>query len=281
MRLSLDTLFKCIKEALYLIDTSVYFRVSSRVRYPKMGLEKLLGLIVYFGYVGATSFKRYVEDFIFEKYKIKELSYNRLCYWRKSLHGLLEEIAHVLCDVPTFKGTALIDSTAIAACAIQRERQHKVHSKYASKSKGSLGWFYGFKLHIITSEVGRLLRFSVTSADSHDVTQIKDPSRTTGLSGTLIGDSAYQSNPTMKILKAQDLNLIVKPLKSKLKKMPWDSFKAWLYEMAGIRWRIESVFNTLKSNCSLSKAKNTRSTGALLSIVYSSLILYEIMFNIP
>ncbi|MAT76182.1 hypothetical protein CMK14_13670 [Candidatus Poribacteria bacterium] len=37
--------------------------------------------------------------------------------------------------------------------------RNKVFKGLASRGKSSLGWFFGFKLHLIVNEVGELLAF--------------------------------------------------------------------------------------------------------------------------
>jgi hypothetical protein len=50
-----------------------------------------------------------------------------------------------------------IDSTALAVCHPRRINQHKVFTDIAQRSKTSLGWFYGFKLHVVVNDRGELL----------------------------------------------------------------------------------------------------------------------------
>ena len=60
-------------------------------------------------------------------------------------------------------GISFIDSTPIRSCHIKREKQHKTFKEFARKGKSTLGWFYGFKLHLIINDKGELLRFSSDS----------------------------------------------------------------------------------------------------------------------
>jgi len=46
-------------------------------------------------------------------------------------------------------GIYFVDSTTIEVCHIRREKRHKVFKGLATKSKSSMGWFFGFKLHLI------------------------------------------------------------------------------------------------------------------------------------
>ena len=54
---------------------------------------------------------------------------------------------------------SFIDSTPIRSCHIKREKQHKTFKEFARKGKSTLGWFYGFKLHLIINDKGGYLIF--------------------------------------------------------------------------------------------------------------------------
>ena len=66
-----------------------------------------------------------------------------------------------------------VDSKPMKACHIKREGQHKVLSDWARKGKGSLGWFYGFKLHAVIRSDAQLSNFMLTPGNvadnNHDV----------------------------------------------------------------------------------------------------------------
>ncbi|MAT78374.1 hypothetical protein CMK14_24930 [Candidatus Poribacteria bacterium] len=50
----------------------------------------------------------------------------------------------------------------------------KVFKGLASRGESSLGWFFGFKLHLIVNQVGELLAFKVTTGNVNDRTPVKD-----------------------------------------------------------------------------------------------------------
>ena len=56
-------------------------------------------------------------------------------------------------------GISFIDSTPIRSCHIKREKQHKTFEEFAGKMKSTLGWFYGFKRHLIINDKGGYLIF--------------------------------------------------------------------------------------------------------------------------
>ena len=56
-------------------------------------------------------------------------------------------------------GISFIDSTPIRSCHIKRKRQHKTFNEFDRKVKSILGWFYGFKRHLIINDKGGYLIF--------------------------------------------------------------------------------------------------------------------------
>ncbi|MGV2831728.1 transposase [Myxosarcina sp. GI1(2024)] len=49
-------------------------------------------------------------------------------------------------------GIAFVDSTPIEVCHPCRARSHKVFGNLPQWGKNSVGWYYGFKLHLITND---------------------------------------------------------------------------------------------------------------------------------
>ncbi|MCY3711189.1 MAG: hypothetical protein OXG26_20060 [Caldilineaceae bacterium] len=55
-------------------------------------------------------------------------------------------------------GIAFIDSTPLPVCRNQRIGRHRVFAGMATRGKSNLGWFYGFKRHLIVNDQEELLR---------------------------------------------------------------------------------------------------------------------------
>jgi hypothetical protein len=51
-------------------------------------------------------------------------------------------------------GINFIDSTTLAVCRNPRMHQHRVFAGRAALGKTSVGWFYGFKLHLVVNDQG-------------------------------------------------------------------------------------------------------------------------------
>lgn len=61
-----------------------------------------------------------------------------------------------------------MDATTLAVCHNLRIPQHKVFLGSARRGQSSMGWFYGFKLHLVISERGELLGCYLTPGNVDD-----------------------------------------------------------------------------------------------------------------
>lgn len=77
-----------------------------------------------------------------------------------------------------------------------------------------MGWFFGFKLHIVVNEVGDLLAFKVTKGNINDRVPVKDLCK--GLSGKLFGDKGYLGQKLFEELYEDGIQLITN-IKSNMK----------------------------------------------------------------
>ena len=80
-----------------------------------------------------------------------------------------------------------------------------------------MGWFYGFKLHLIVNDRGEILDCRLTPGNVDDRKPLPDLAKT--LFGKLFGDKGYISRPLFDQLLAQGLELIT-PRRKNMKKRP-------------------------------------------------------------
>lgn len=105
-------------------------------------------------------------------------------------------------------GIAFIDATSLVVCHNRRIHSHKVFQQVARRGKTSMGWFYGFKLHLVVNDRGELLAFRITPGNVDDREPV--PELTQGLTGKLIGDRGYISQKLFHELWERGLQLITK-----------------------------------------------------------------------
>ncbi len=88
-------------------------------------------------------------------------------------------------------GISFVDSTPIEVCHPCRSRSHKVFKDIAGWGQNSLGWHFGFKLHLIINDRGELLAFKLTPGNTDDRKPV--PEMAQDLFGKLFGDRGYIS----------------------------------------------------------------------------------------
>jgi hypothetical protein len=72
-------------------------------------------------------------------------------------------------------------------------RRHKVFAGLAQRGKTSMGWFFGFKLHLVFNNDNEIVALKLTPGNVHDTTPV--PALTRELTGKLFGDKGYISWP--------------------------------------------------------------------------------------
>src|SRR4051794_7285805 len=89
----------------------------------------------------------------------------------------------------TRTGLYYIDSTALPVCDNHRINRHKVFADLAQRGKTSMGWFFGFKLHLVFNTDNEIVALKLTPGNVHDTTPV--PALTRDLIGKLFGDKGY------------------------------------------------------------------------------------------
>lgn len=145
----------------------------------------------------------------------KLVSYNRFVELKKEIAiPLAIFIKKVLLGKCT--GISFVDSTPLRVCKNQRIHMHKVFKGIAQRGKCSMGWFFGFKLHLICNEQGELLNFMFTPADIDDRKPLEYKSFVKFIYGKLVGDKGYISKKIFERLFVDGIQLITK-LKNNMK----------------------------------------------------------------
>jgi hypothetical protein len=88
-------------------------------------------------------------------------------------------------------GISLVDSTKLIVCHNKRSNSNKVFRNLAARGKSTMGWFYGFKLHLIINEKVEILAARVTPGNVDDCKPILE--MTKFITGKLFADKGYIS----------------------------------------------------------------------------------------
>jgi transposase len=155
-------------------------------------------------------------------------------------------------------GVQFIDSLPIRVCHNRRIASHRVFAGLAQRGKGSRGWFYGFKLHLVINEQGEVLGLALTPGNTEDRRPVAKLVR--NLWGKLFGDRGYLSQELFEQLWEQDLQLITKLRRNMRNKLMPLLDKLLLRKRA----LIECVNDQLKN---ISQIEHTRHRSATNGIV--------------
>jgi transposase len=155
-------------------------------------------------------------------------------------------------------GIQFIDSLPIRVCHNRRIHSHQVFAGLAQRGKGSMGWFYGFKLHLVINEQGELLGLSLTPGNTDDRRPVTKLARQ--LWGKLFGDRGYLGQELFEQLWAEGLQLITK-LKRNMKNKLMPVLDKLLLRKRAL---IECVNDQLKN---ISQIEHTRHRSAANGIV--------------
>lgn len=114
------------------------------------------------------------------------------------------------CCLGSCTGISFIDSSPIRACHIKREKQHKVFKDSATKGQCSLGWFFGFKLHLIINDREEILDFMFPQANVDDRKLLKNENFHKRILGKLFGDKGCLGEDLFEQLFVDGVYLVTK-----------------------------------------------------------------------
>ena len=130
------------------------------------------------------------------------------------LEHVCKRLRHLFPEVVSYN--RFVDSTPLRVCKNQRIHIHKTFKGIAQRGKCSMGWFFGFKLHLICNEKGELLSFMITPGDVDDRKPLDHKAFVEFLYGKLVGDKGYIGKELFQRLFVDGIQLITK-LKSNMK----------------------------------------------------------------
>jgi len=152
---------------------------------------------------------------------------------------LLQAFMSFFRKITGLKKIKITDSTKLEVCKIKREFSHKVVRGLAAKSKSTMGWFYGFKLHIICNELMQILSFRITAGNIDDRKGLD--MIWNNIFGLIIADAGYLGKNWQE--KAKNLGKqLFTAVKANMKKIMTKT----QHQLLKLRQRVETIFSVLK-----------------------------------
>ena len=163
-----------------------------RRRTGRLQASEIMTIIILFHHSHQRDFKNYYKGFVALYYADAFpdlLSYTRFLEVMPSVLVPLCSYFAYLKGKPT--GIAFVDSTSLKVCHSLRIPRHRVFEGYAKRGRGTMGWFYGFKLHLIINHQGDILAAKITPGNVDDRKPLPELCGT--MKGKLYGDKGYIS----------------------------------------------------------------------------------------
>jgi transposase len=182
---------------------------SKKRRASSLSLSEVMTILVWFHASHYRTFKHYYLDSVLSG---KRAEFPGLPSYTRFVELIPLTLLPLCAYLQTRKGQPtgiqFIDSLPIRVCHNRRIPSHKVFAGLAQRGKGSMGWFYGFKLHLIINERGEVLGLTLTPGNTDDRRPVVKLVRQ--LWGKLFGDRGYIGQELFEQLWTGGLQLITK-----------------------------------------------------------------------
>lgn len=242
---------------------------KKRCRAGQLSISEIMTIIIYFHQSQYRNFKAYYTEHVCQQLNAEFpnlVTYERFVILMPSALGPLSAYLKSLYGRCT--GMSFIDSTALEVCDNHRIHNHKVFEDFAERGKGSMGWFYGLKLHLVINDCGEILACQLTPGNIDDRKPV--PALSKSLFGKLIADRGYISQSLFKqLLETFNVQLITR-LKKNMKNRLMPLVDKLLLRKRAI---IESVIDQLKNISQIEHTRHRSPINAFINII-AGLIAY-------
>ncbi len=238
-------------------------------RIPALTISEMMTIIILFQQSPCKNFKFFYFSYLQNyKHEFPHLpSYNRFVELQQRCLGYFHALLLILCALSQHTGINYIDATCIPVCHNKRTSRHKVFNGLAALGKSTMGWFFGFKLHLVINEKGELLNAHLTPGNVDDRKPVRQMVHR--LKGLLFGDKGYIDKILFHDLYENGLKLI-----TGLKKNMENKLMA-LNEKILLRKRsvIETVNGVLKTDFQIVHTRHRSFINGFIHI-FSTLVAY-------
>lgn len=169
-----------------------------------------------------------------------------------------------------------VDSKPLKVCHIKREAQHKVMADWASKGKGTLGWFYGFKMHVVINRQAQLVNFLLTAGNVADNNHKVLNYLLKEVKGKVYGDKGYLSKLKEELL-SREVDLMPKMRRNGKKDAIVHQKDAYYHRHRGL---VESVFGQCVGLIDLEHTRHRAPLNYLCN-VFAALSAYTFLDHHP
>jgi len=242
---------------------------KSRNRSGSLSMSELMTIFIWFHCSGYKNFKQFYVEYVC-RYLKKEfpglISYSRFVQLMPRF--MMPMATFLKASFGKCSGISIIDSTSINICHNRRITRNKVFSGLAERGKTTMGWFFGFKVHLITNDRGEILSVRLTKGNVDDRQPV--PKMIKNIFGKLFGDKGYLSGKLSENLRSNGIELITTIRKNMKNKLILLLDKIMLRK----RFIIETINDKLKNECQIEHTRHRSPTNFLVNLL-AGLVCYQ------
>ena len=185
-------LYFVVDELVQLINTPSLS--SNRRKKQYLSDSELITIQLLFYLSNSNDFKYFTSMVPLKAYFKKIPEYSKLL---KNVKGVLPMAARLLHTILRMNRAnvgeiKLIDSMPLPVCRYKRIFAYRV-SNEADRGMSSIGWYFGFKMHLVTDTKGNILKMRITSGNVSDKNYDLVIDLCEELTGIIVGDAGYDS----------------------------------------------------------------------------------------
>jgi hypothetical protein len=243
-------------------------------RVPGLSNSEIVTILLMFQTSKMKTFKYFYNDYMpFYRDEFPQLpSYDRFI----ALQSRVVQIITIffLCLRNKNADIAFIDSTPIRVCHNKRIFNHRVFDGLAARGKSTMGWFFGFKLHLAIDPEGNIINSQLTPGNVNDLKPVED--LVADFHGLLLGDRGYICQELFQKLFEKGVKFVT-GIKKNMKNILMDLKEKMLLRKRSI---IETVFGYMKQTMMLEHSRHRSSKNFLIHLL-STLVAYQLKHTKP
>ena len=241
-------------------------------RRPTMSTSEVVTLMILFHSGCFRNMKHFYEHYV-KLHLLAEfphtVSYNRFTELMQSAILPLGLFMKTCC-LGECTGITYIDSTPIRVCKNKRIKRNRVFKGIAELGKSSMGFFFGFKLHLVVNDKGEMLNFVITKGNVDDREPLNNERFIECIKGKLYADKGYLSKELSNLLFLDGIHLITS-IRNNMKNCLLELKDKILLRKRSV---IETINDELKNMCQVEHSRH-RSFGNFITNLISGLIAYS------
>lgn len=238
---------------------------KTRNRTCSMSDSEMITILICFHMGQFRNFKHYYMGYVQKHLQSefpKSLSYSRFIgIQHRIVIPLLMFIQ--LVGLGSCTGITFVDSTRIAVCHNKRIKRNKVFKGMAELGKSTMGWFYGFKLHLVCNDKGELLNFCITKGNVDDRNEGVFKVLSKRLFGDLFADKGYISKKLFDNLFGEGIHLVT-GIRNNMKNCLMSMRDKILLRKRSV---IETINDQLKNICQIEHSRHRSKSNFLINLI--------------